>query len=174
MSDKCPCCASLTLRKLYDYAQTHHDGDFSEQHHRTDAPPLRFTYDFPQEAYVRHHRSWQDLEDSAGRGCQLCCVIRDEFVEFSEEVRQAVKEKVDQGLRTDIRICLDAYRGRPTDGSAPLFDLLIIQVGDPRPSEPDEPEIVEPDDTSSRVVFQLNRQRGKYYLFDASQSLPRD
>lgn len=172
-SFECVYCSKMTLRELLDLAQRHLHGDFSPDRSVSPAemPLLRFDYNFPSDAYLRHHQSWQGLEESARNGCELCSTIYDEFVEHSDELRLSVGNKIAAGLKTDIRICLDSFSGRLSGGSAPLFDALIIQVGDHDSS--DDPDEDSGYDVAPRVVFQLNRE-GKCQTYPSNPQRSRD
>lgn len=103
-------------------------------------------WSFPEEAFYRHHSSWENLEVSAKSGCDLCqfiirCVketpITDHVLSPYPSYYYAVTSQ--SPSNTDVRICISSTNsiGFANDNDLPfqpraerVFDTLVIRFGD--------------------------------------------
>jgi hypothetical protein len=105
---------------------------------------IEFSADnFPREAYYQHHASYADLVSSANRGCELCELIHQGFIETVVEggywdeytLDDAVQGIESEGLSTDLKICINTshlYSAEALE-RVKLFDTILVQAGIPQP-----------------------------------------
>lgn len=97
---------------------------------------------FPPSHYYSHHSSFQDLQESARTGCDICAAIdegiRNEKFDFGYLEgfcrEDLIKEAIEQGRETDIKIAINAehlFSSSKNDRaqSVKLFDLVMVQIG---------------------------------------------
>ena len=98
-------------------------------------------YRVPAQEFYRHHRSIQDLEDSASRGCDLCQLLLEKLkltpCPYLKDRKNSSRSMYAQGKlyqQTDIRIALGSDHVRHADslGEVRVFDSILIRlaVGD--------------------------------------------
>jgi hypothetical protein len=97
--------------------------------------------DFPRKAYYQHHASYADLVGSANRGCELCELIHQGFIEtvveggYWEEytLDDAILGIESEGLSTDLKICINTTHLYSSEAleRVKLFDNILVQVGIP-------------------------------------------
>lgn len=122
----CKLCDELSISSLIELAEIEFSG-----------------HCFPGEAYYQHHASYADLVSSANRGCELCELIHQSFIETvvvegyweGYTLYDAVQGIESEGLSTDLKICIHAshvYLGEGIE-RVKLFDTILIQAGIPEP-----------------------------------------
>jgi hypothetical protein len=106
-------------------------------------------YNFPKDAYYRHHESFSDLEISAGQGCDLCQLILASFkgtpgqgneltwptgwigTSLEAEPSNSMYSEAMMLERSDVKISLGSSHiyllQSLTD--VRMFDILLVQVG---------------------------------------------
>jgi hypothetical protein len=98
---------------------------------------------FPREAYYQHHASYADLVSSANRGCELCELIHQGFIEsvveegywYESTLDEAVHGIESAGLRTDLKLCINTlhlYDAEKLE-RVKLFDTILVQAGVSQP-----------------------------------------
>lgn len=126
---RCQPCARLTISHLVQLAKREFGGHF-----------------FPENAFYRHHGSFDALERSADDGCDFCQLIIDCF-KGSPKPRNLTWPEVWEGPGcdieesmyaaaknlevSDVKICINAdhvFFQQPLE-SVEVFDLLLVQVG---------------------------------------------
>ncbi|KAF6797617.1 heterokaryon incompatibility protein, partial [Colletotrichum sojae] len=132
MSNPCSRCAKLSIESLLDLARI----DFT-------------AHTFSKEAFFKHHKSFDDLEDAAREGCDLCRLVLESFqrapcpdedpwewpdewiedTEFRPEDRSGTMYSIAKGLQvSDIKLCLNAthlYSGQGFE-DAQVFDEILV------------------------------------------------
>ncbi|KIW02514.1 uncharacterized protein PV09_06313 [Verruconis gallopava] len=142
MSARCSYCANLSFRYLIELAKEEFQAHL-----------------FPQRAYYQHHPSFNSLEVSAARGCDLCALILDCFKRSSPYTTPGLwpetwlAANVDEGKsmysaakqlnQSDIKIALNSSHPYFAEDirSVQVFDSLLIQVGEIE--SPDDAEHVD-------------------------------
>jgi hypothetical protein len=147
----CKYCDGLTVEALCELAQIQLSKHDDHQ------------YEFSQDAYYCHQPSYDGLINSAKGGCDLCAFIWQGFRDFEMkmapilgstayilDVETEIYKRRNQGLPTDIRVCIDSsyHFGDDDPKTNMLFDALLIQAGD-------EDEFILP------LKFRLSAPRGK-------------
>lgn len=95
---------------------------------------------FSPKAFYQHHASYADLVISAERGCELCELIHQGFIETVADggywdeytLDDAARGRASEGLSTDVKICINTshlYNSDPLD-RVKLFDRVLVHAGD--------------------------------------------
>ncbi|VBB79502.1 Putative protein of unknown function [Podospora comata] len=124
MSTRCPLCTELSIQHLFEL--TKQEVDF---------------HDFPSSAYYKHHKSFNDLEQSAINGCDLCQLIIHAFKQnpveedqyfglSSQDETMSMYEKAKSLEQSDVKIALTStYPYRDNSSPLTIVDTLAVQVG---------------------------------------------
>jgi len=121
---RCRFCENLSISQLIELAEVEFKAHY-----------------FPQKAYHQHHASYNELLESANRGCDLCLLILEGFQETILDslamdwegytIAAALQDIESRGHATDLKLCINA--GHLYDGQmlkdTKLLDTLMIQAG---------------------------------------------
>ena len=129
MASRCKYCAGLFLSDLVDLTQREFEG-----------------HSFPKVAYYQHHSCFDDLEQAANDGCDLCQLILDCFrgTPFKGEINwpeewEGPQCNIDTSIysetkyldATDVKISINSehvYSDEPLE-KVRVLDNLLVQVG---------------------------------------------
>lgn len=139
MSHQCKHCANLSVSALVDLAKA----DFA-------------VHTFPDQAFYRHHSSFDKLESSGDNGCDFCRLVLECFKrtptkddeptywpsewvgpeDYSEDSMYTIAKKLPI---SDVKLCISSAAMYSTDplAKASMLDTVMVQVG-PKSSEDEE------------------------------------
>lgn len=174
MASRCQFCASLTIERLVELAEQ----EFSAHY-------------FPRQAFYKHHASFDELEESAMKGCDFCTIVIDCFkgygsidvigaYPFSRYERTWLGRDCDinssmydeaKGLDiSDVKVCINADHLGSSDTvtNVQVFDIVMVQVGDALSWNSELTSEV--DETLPALSLTLSSQRGMSTGSDPSVS----
>lgn len=158
---RCSYCANLSIESLVSLAVEEFDG-----------------HQFPQRAFFEHHRSFEELENSAETGCDFCQVILESFQTTPESPGddRTLDETCDNSeslyaaarfvepSHVKISINSDHVYSFEARDQVRVFDTILVQVGR---TSPRADEVGSEDDTEELylepVKLRIKTARGVYH-----------